>query len=362
MLTNSNPSNPDTPGGMPAPGAPADPAQLQEQQPQDPKTIRDYLSLARSQGQVPRFTNIDNAQGFDIRQDPGYIQNQAISEGPDNEYEAEPWDQRVLKDPYLRTTQSLPRFLDELWLQKFGENGPQQGTLDPDSPEAKDWGKQVEAVTSHLLKKYSKQHDWAMKNIQKNKAQRSKDEQYWQKFFATQNAKQQPVLNEDGSRMTEVEFIDKQMGIADERKMKTELGSEEEKENAEAEGTVGGTVQSLNDMKDKDIQNAIQRSPELAEKIKAQVIEGMSAIVGEQITEADFFAFRNDPRWQEQFRAEIKRIIDMFEEDIVTVANGGTLTAEPVQAEPGNAPQILSGDQPGFAGSQSGMSVPGGMS
>jgi hypothetical protein len=345
---------------MSAPGAPGDPAQLQEQQPQEPKTIRDYLALSRSQGQVPRFTNIDNAPGFDIRQDPGYVQNQAISEGPDNEYEAEPADQRRLKDPYIRTQQSLTRFLPEMFEVMFP--GQQPGTLDPEGPEAKKWEGAVAGLTSNLLKRYSEQHSWEMKNRNKDKAQRSKDELFWQKFYATQNAKQQPVLHEDGSRMTEVEFIDKQMGIADERKMKAELGSKEEKENAEAEGTVGGTVESLTDMKDKDIQNAIQRSPELAEKIKAQVIERMSAIVGEQITEADFFAFRNDPRWQEQFRAEIKKIIDMFEEDIVTVANGGMLAADPVQAEPGNAPQILSGDQPGFAGSQSGMNVPMGMS
>jgi hypothetical protein len=360
MLTNSNPSNPDTPGGMPSPGAPADPANPQAQPaPQEPKTIRDYLAIARSQGEVPRFTNIDNAQGFDIRQDPGYIQNQAISEGPDNEYEKEPADQRRLKDPYIRTQQSLPRFLDQMFRVMFP--GQEPGTLDPDGPEAKKWKGAVAGLTSNLLKRYSEQHSWEMNNRNKNKAQRTKDEQYWQKFYATQDAKMQPPLNDDGSKMLESEFIAKQMGIADERKMKSELGSKEEKENAEAEGTVGGTVQGLNDMKDKDIQNAIQRSPELAEKIKAKVIENMSAIVGEQIDEADFFAFRNDPRWQEQFRAEIRKVIDTFEEDIVTVANGGMLTPEPAQAEPMNAPQLSEG-APGLGAGQMGMSVPMGMS
>jgi hypothetical protein len=361
MNTNMNPSNPDTPGGMPAPVAPGDPAQPEEQQPAEPKTIRDYLSLARSQGQVPRFTNIDDAPGFDIRQDPGYVQNQAISEGPDNEYEMEPADQRRLKDPYIRTQQSLTRFLPEMFEVMFP--GQQPGTLDPKGPEAKKWEGAVAGLTSNLLKRYSEQHSWEMKNRKKDKAQRTKDEQYWQKFFATQAAKQQPVLNEDGSRMTEVEFIDKQMGIADERKMKAELGSQEDKKGAEAEGAIGGTVESLTDMKDKDIQGAIQRSPELAEKIKAKVVENMSAIVGEQVTEADFFAFRNDPRWQEQFRAEIRKVIDMFEEDIITVANGGTLMAEPAKASQSNAPQALgSDDAPGLGAGQMGMNVPMGMS
>jgi hypothetical protein len=355
MNTNANASNPDTPGGMPAP---VDPAQPQAQPAPEPKTIRDYLALARSQGQVPRFTNIEGAPGFDIRQDPGYIQNQAISEGPENEYEKEPWDQRVLKDPYLRTQQSLPRFLDQMWLAKFGENGPAPGTLDPNSPEAEDWQKQVATVTSYLLKKYSKQHDWALKDRHKAKEQRSKDEQYWQKFYATQAAKMQPPLNDDGSKMSESEFIDKQMGIAEERKMRTEIGDEEDKAGAEAEGTTGGIVESLDDMKDKDIQRAIQNSAELAEKIRAKVMENMSAIVGEQVTEADFFAFRNDPRWQEQFRAEIRKVIGMFEEDIIILANGGQLPTEP-----SNAPQVLSGEQPGFEGEgQSGMDVPMGMS
>jgi hypothetical protein len=362
MNTNMNPQNPDTSGGMPAPGTPGAPAGPEDpgQQPApEPKTIRDYLAIARSQGQVPTFTNIDNAPGFDIRQDPSYIQDQAIPEGPGNEYEQEPWDQRVIKDPYIRTQQSLTRFLPQMFEIMFP--GQEPGTLPKDSPEAQRWGSAVSGLTKNLLKRYSDQHNWELKDRKKSKEQRSKDEQYWQRFYATQNAKMQPVLNEDGSRMTEVEFIDKQMAIADERRMKSELGTEAEAAEAKAAGTTDGTIETLDDMEDKDIQRSIQKSPELAEKIKAKVVEEMSAVVGEQITDADFFAFRNDPRWQSQFREIIKRVIDTFEEDIVTLANGGQLM--PSQEDTNRPSQILKGAEPGFAGgSDSGMDVPMGMS
>jgi hypothetical protein len=129
--------------------------------------------------------------------------------------------------------------------------------------------------------------------------------------------------------------------------MKSEIGSEEDVAGAEAEGPVDGVINTLDDMKDKEIQRVIQNNPDLAEKIRAKVIEDMSAMVGENVTDADFFAFRNDPRWQSKFRETIKRVIDTFEDDIVTLANGG----QPIAA-PSNAPQILSGDEQG-------MNVPG---
>jgi len=323
MLTNANPQNPETPGGMPAPGG-MDPTQDTQQAQPEPKTIRDYVALARQQGQVPTFTNIDGAQGFDIRQDPGYIQTyqeQAISEGPDNEYEAEPWDQRVRKDPYLRAQQSLPRFLNEMWAMRFPDQEP--GTLDPNSPEAKEWQGQVEAVTGHLLKKYSKQHDWWLKQKDRDKAKRTKDEQYWQKFYAQQDAAMRTPTHPDGNIMSPSEFVDKQMGIADERKMKEEIGAEEAKD---------GPTGTYDDLEGDEIMEIVRANPDLQAAIKARIVEALSQQEGRQITDPEFLAMRTDPDKMQMFQQQAKTAIDSFGEDIYSLSAGGKKQASKDQA------------------------------
>jgi len=340
MQTNMNPQNPNTPGGMPAPAG-QDPAQAEGMaQPAmaEPKNIRDYLALARSQGQVPTFTNIDNAPGFDVRQDPSYIQDQAISEGPDNEYEAEPWDQRVLKDPYLRTTQSLPRFLDEIWKSTpAGLEGVQRGQLEPGDPRIEPWKDQVKAVTGYLLKKYSKEHDLARRQREENKEQRRKDEQMWQKFYAQQNAAMKPPTREDGSVMSPSEFVEQQMAIADERQVRAKMAKDDK-----AEAPTGTYM----DMEDQEIMDTIGENVDLGAAIKQKLVEALSQKQGHPITDEEFFRLAKDETYAETFRQLTKQAIDSFGEDIYELSQGGQFQ-KPADAAAGIRP----GDQA--------MSVPG---
>jgi len=188
-----------------------------------PKTIRDYLAAARSQGTVPAFTNMPQGRGF-MTNEPA---PQAISEGPQNEYERLPFSQRLKIDPYIRVKERLKTLLPELWEMTFP--GMDSGAILDESQWAQ-WQGAVEAVSGNLLKRFDKQYEWAMKNESRNREQRDKDKKYWHsKFIDAELANRPPLNKETGQPLTAQEFIQERMSIQDEMAFTEETEAKREK-------------------------------------------------------------------------------------------------------------------------------------
>ena len=315
MQTNMNPQNPNTPGGMPAPQQGQQPMDPNQPAPvnQNPRTIRDYIALARSQGQAPSFTNITGGQGFDVRQDPRYIPDQAIPADPVDDYESTPWDQRVKQDPYMRAMRSSKRMLPELFQLTFPDKQMGGDPLTPE--EMKKWEGVVGKLTGNLVQRYDKQYEWYMKNKDKSVGKREKDEQFWQKFYAQQEAQMKPPVNEDGTIMSPQEFIDKQMAISDQRRMQYDL----EKKDAKATGS----KKTINDISDEEKVKLIKNNPKVQKALASRVKDKLSDIEGRELTDQEFYAMRTDEATAQKFQEATQQAIYEMQDDLVNIANGG---------------------------------------
>jgi hypothetical protein len=313
MPNNSmNPTSPANGGGAQPNAAPSNPAtpDVPTAPPAQPRNIRDYIALARSQGQAPSFTNQDGGAGYDIRQDPNMIQ-QAIPEEPQSEYEQMPFAQRMKINPYIRAKQRMQTMMPELYQTMFPQGGSDNGELS--KQEYEHYQGSVEAMTANLLKQYDKQYDWALKNEAKSKSKRVKDEDSWQKFYANLESQQRlPTDPDSGEVLTAREFIDKQMSIADERKfaqdMEKEVALEEEKPSFEDYGA-------------EDIVEIIRNNPDLGAALKERVMEAISEIVGTQISDNQYLAIYQDAAWKEKFNELTRNAVMEMQDEIMKFAN-----------------------------------------
>ena len=315
MQTNMNPQNPNTPGGMNMPQQAQQPMYPNQPAPvnKNPRTIRDYIALARSQSQVPSFTNVTGGNGFDVRQDPKYIPDQAIPADPVDDYESTPWDQRVKQDPYMRALRSSKRMLPELFQMTFPDKQLGGEPLAPE--EMKKWEGVVGKLTGNLVQRYDKQYEWYMKNKDKSIDKREKDEQFWQKFYAQQEAQMKPPVNEDGTIMSPQEFIDKQLAISDQRRMQSDL------ENKDMKSTAG--QKTINDISDEDKVKLIKNNPKVRKALAASVKNKLSDLMGRELTEQEFYGMRTDPETAQQFQEATREAVSEIQDDLVNIANGG---------------------------------------
>ena len=315
MLTNMNPQSPNNQGGVQM--QPDGPQTMDPSQPmpvnKNTRTIRDYIALARSRNQAPSFTNIPGGQGFDVRQDPRYIPDQAIPADPVDDYESVPWDQRVKQDPYMRALRSSKRMLPELFQLTFPDKQMGGEPLTPE--EMKTWEGVVGKLTGNLVDRYDKQYEWYMKNKDKGIDKREKDEQFWQKFYAQQEAQMKPPVNEDGTIMSPQEFINKQMAISDQRRMQSDL------ENVEAKGTTG--QKTIDDISDEEKVELIRKNPKVQKALAAVVKNKLSDLLGKELTDQEFYALRSDPEMAQQFQKATQEAVSEMQDDLVNIANGG---------------------------------------
>ena len=306
-----NPTKPKVqdPTGGQVPGQTQPPATAM---PAEPRNIRDYLTLARSRGQVPTFTNIPGGQGFNINQDPGMIPPQAIPQEPVSEYEKIPFARRMKMDPYVRAKERVKTMLPDIWQSMFPGQDPAMG-LSPE--DLKKWSGAVEQVTGKLLKQFDKQYEWSRKNEETKSLKRDKDYQYWQKHYADLEAKQQqPTDPETGMPVPVQEYVQKQIDIADEMKFKSETEMQER-----AESTKTGGIQ---DFDGPSILGAITRNPDLAGRIRQDVMASLSAMVGTQLSEQDVEQMRSDPQWKDTFNQETHKAIMQYQDEIVGILSG----------------------------------------
>jgi hypothetical protein len=261
-------------------GQPAgqDPMQSPAQS-REPKSIRDYLSIARSQGQVPTFTNRPGGQGYQVED------QQAIAEGPQSQYEKTPFAQRMKMSPYVRAQERVKTLLPGLWDQMF--QGMEQGAI-LDDYQMKAWNGAVGQLTSNLLKQFDKQYEWTLKNEVTQRGKREKDRQYWQKDYITQKSRGSVPVHEDtGQPYTESEYVEERISVADEMRFKAET----------AEGERGqGTAA---DLSPQEVGQILQNNPELGRSIKHQVMMAMTEHAGRQVTEGEFSAMVQDPAWKQ---------------------------------------------------------------
>jgi hypothetical protein len=265
--------NPTTPDNQNQPGGqqPVDPAQQQVQR--DPRSIRDYLSLARSQGTVPSFTNRPGGEGH-FMPEPA---PQAIPEGPQSDYEKMKFSDRMKMNPYMRAQQRMQTMLPELWQSMFP--GMESDSIIDDN-QMKQWNGAVQKMTSNLLKQFDKQYEWSLKNESTNKMNREKDRKFWQAKFIDSKLKGSPMLNEEtGQPMTESEFVRERLSASDEMRFREETEMEEST-NAGQEGLAG--------MDSAQVGQILRKNPSLMSEIKRQVMELLGQQQGRRISEIEF--------------------------------------------------------------------------
>jgi len=267
--------------------------------PPQPKSIRDYLNIARSQGQVPSFTNRPGGEGYRI-QEPEVPQG--IPEGPQDAYERLPFRQRVKMDPYVRAQMRIKSLMPQLWEAAFPGMDP--GAL-LDEDQMKRWTGIVEKATGNLLKRFDKQYEWAMQNDLKKGEQRNKDVRFWQSQYTQMVAKGQMPFDEQGRPVPEREWVEQRMSLADEMKyeedMKKELANEQ---------------QLTPDV----IKSVIRKAPYLQEMIKRTAIQLASQQLGMQLTDGEFTAMRSDPQLSDQFQKAIQDAIEQHKDQILEAA------------------------------------------
>jgi len=311
----TNPTNPAGQNGGPManPAIPQQPIDPTAGTPQQPKNIRDYLALARSKNQVPRFTNQagdDNSWNPEtgrVASQGVMTQAQAIPEGPQSEYEKMPRGQRMRINPYIRAQERVQTFLPEMFAVMFPGVDPGGGLGEADM---KKWTGAVEALTGNLLKKFDKEYEWSLKNEQDTKEKRSKDELMWQKFYAEQDVKGNTPRNpETQMPLTPAEFVANQMGIADEMKFKKDMAKEESDK---------GTI---DDFDINQISAVIQSRPDLAKSIRIKLKDSLSQMLnGAEISDDQLEAIRTDASWKGTFDQLVRESILEHQDEIMQYA------------------------------------------
>jgi len=208
---------------------------------------------------------------------------------------------------------SSKRMLPELFQLTFPDKQMGGDPLTPE--EMKKWEGVVGKLTGNLVSRYDKQYEWYMKNKDKSVDKREKDEQFWQKFYAQQEAQMKPPINEDGTIMSPQEFIDKQMAISDQRRMQSDL------EKVDAKDTAG--QKTINDISDEEKVELIKKNPKVRKALAASVKNKLSDIMGRELTDQEFYSMRTDPETAQQFQEATQEAISEMQDDLVNIANGG---------------------------------------
>lgn len=273
----TNPSNPVNQAGGQAPtGQDAIP---QAPMQRDPSSIRDYLSMARSQGATPSFTNRPGGEGHYMPEP----EPQAIPEGPQSEYEKLPFAQRMKINPYMRAQERVKTMMPEMWQSMFPGMEPGSALQDY---EMKQWQGAIENLTGNLLKHFDKQYEWSLKNESTNKGNRDKDRRFWQAKYVDAKLQGRPVVNEKtGMPMTESEFVNERISASDEMRFREETEGQESAD-AGAEGLAG--------MDSMEVGEILRKNPSLMAEVKRQVMELIGKQQGRRISEIEFDLMSGD--------------------------------------------------------------------
>jgi hypothetical protein len=299
----SNPKNPANESGGQMMGG-TNPSQLPRR---NPKSIKAYLDMARSGGQTPTFTNRPGGPGFNMGQEP---QPQAIPEGPQNDYEKIPFSKRMRMDPYMRAQNRVRTMLPELWAHVFP--GMQQGAI-LDEAQMQMWTGVVEKLTGNLLKQYSKQYEWAMKNDIDADANIAKDRKYWQSKFQDAVLRGNPPINpETGEPVNEAEWVQDRLDVASEMKFKQEM-SREVNEMAGRE--------TIDDFTPQEVQQVLSKNPAVANAIRLQIRYSLGQIAGRELSDGEFEAIANDPQWRSALNEATRDALEQYQDRIIELYN-----------------------------------------
>lgn len=285
---------------------------------QNPKSIRDYVAAARAAKATPTFTNVPETQGFfiDDRQQAG-----AIPEGPQSEYEATPFAERIKQDPWKRATARVQTMLPELWEATFP--GYQQGaTLSND--QMKQWNEVVQNLTVNLIKHYDKQYEWAIKNEAKGAETKEKDRKFWQSKFVDAQLRGQPVRKEDGSPMSEAEFVNQRMSAAEEMRFKEDVTKDERISQQATENLTPGTVAK-----------AMKKNPNLARAIRLQIKTFVQDGIGRELTDDEYRELMKNPDAQDLINEASKDAVDYYSDKIMEEISGKKGAIDPM-TDPNN--------------------------
>jgi hypothetical protein len=288
----TNPTNPVNQAGGQMPAGQGQPDQPIPTYKGEPKSIRDYLSMARSPGAAPSFTNKPGGEGL-YMEEPA---PQAIPEAPQSEYEKMPFAQRMKINPYMRAQERVKTMMPELFQSMFP--GMQQGAFLEDY-QMEQWQGAVGKLTGNLLKHYDKQYEWSLKNENVNKTGREKDRRFWQSKYVDAKLRGQPAINEEtGMPLTETEFVNERISSSDEMRFKEEMEGQENAAGGEA---------GLSSMSPQDVGAILSKNPDLMKEIKYQVLSAISDAAGRSVTEEEFDSMKGDPGVQQIIQDVLKQ-------------------------------------------------------
>jgi hypothetical protein len=295
---------------QPNPAAPpADQGQVMGQQGiSEPTSIRDYLALAKEG--AARFTNIPSEQAPGTMYMPEQPQpNQAIPESQASDYEKLPFSTRANLSPYIRAKERVRTMLPQLWEQMFP--GMQRGaTLD--EIQMKEWTGAVQYLTGNLLKQYDTQYGAAQKLKKEGKAQRLKDQQYWQKDFWKQKQMGRPITDSEGLPISEAQYVEDRMSASDEMKIKDEL---------RAKGQTSESNIATERFNLAQMGKIFQNNPDLKHRVVFQIKQYMQRVLG-TATGADFNAAYANPEYRQLKADAIRDTMMQFNDEILRAARG----------------------------------------
>jgi hypothetical protein len=173
-----------------------------------------------------------------------------------------------------------------MWEQTFP--GMQQGAM-LDESQYKQWSQTVEAVSSHLLKKFDKEHSWAMQRDIESKGkarkQHSDNVRHWQnKYLEMSGRGQVPINPQTQQPVSQAEFVRSQMSVADEIDYKEEMRMSDR-----------SNANRLGQLTRDDIQKKLARDPMLKRKIQQHVMQYISNVEGRALSESELTQYVRMP-------------------------------------------------------------------
>jgi hypothetical protein len=273
----------------------------------NPRSIKQYLEMAKGQGVAPRFTNVQGGEGYNINQGQSMQRPQAIPEGPQSEYEMIPFSKRMKMDPYVRAQNRVQTMLPQMWEQMFP--GMQQGSI-LDERQMQMWQGAVEKVTGGLLKQFEKQYEWSMKNATEGSG---KDMRHWQQFYHEAVTKGNPPIDpKTGEPVSEAQFIQDRLDVANELKFKQEMGKKE---------INAGPRESIDDFTHDEVKQVLSKNPAVGNAIRLQIKYSLGQIAGREITDGEFDAMARDPQWRPILNEATRDALEQYQDRIIELYN-----------------------------------------
>lgn len=280
---------------------------VQSQSPRQPKSIRDYLANIREQqamaggaGITPRFTNQPQSPGFIIDERPT---QQAIPEGPQSDYESEPFMDRVKRDPYKRAQQRVRDFLPELWQATFP--GMAQGAI-LDQNQMQHWQKAVGALTSRLLKRFDSQYEVAMKQEYKDRDRRENDKRFWQAKYQDNLLKGMPPQDLEGNIIDEATWVKARIDTNDEMKFKEEVTKRERNVKTATES-----------MSNAQVKEAMRTNPTLAKAINDQIRTFVEDGLKRKLTDQEYASLFENPAARDLLETSAREAVDYYSDQLM---------------------------------------------